>query len=327
MRALVVVVLALAALWSGYWFVGAGIVRAQAERLFATAEARGVKARHDSLSVQGFPNRFDLTVTRPALADPAAGWGWEAPFLQVLALSYQPWHVIVAFPPEQSFTTPFGPAMLMSDRLRASLRAQPRRSLPLQQITLVGEGIGLRSDRLGSVTAEEVRLASRALDGAATSHEIGLEILNLAPDPALIARLGDVPPAVARLRLDADLDFDAPVDRFAARARPVLTGLRLREALLAWGEVSAFAEGRLAPDAAGRAEGSLQLRLTNWRRLLPMAVTAGVLRPGAAQAAERMFGLLARQSGDAETIDLTLRFADGMVSLGAMPLGPAPMLR
>jgi hypothetical protein len=327
MRALVVVVLVLAALWSGYWFAGAGIVRSQAERAFAMAGARGVDARYDSLSVQGFPNRFDLTVTRPALADPAAGWGWEAPFLQVLALSYQPWHVIVAFPPEQIIASPHGTAVLTADRLRASLRAQPRAALPLQQVTLVGDGIGLLSDRLGPVTAERARLATRALDGAARSHEVGVEILNLAPDPALVARLGDVPAAVERLRLDADLDFAAPIDRFAARARPALTGLRLREALLVWGDVSAFAEGRLVPDAAGRAEGSLQLRLTNWRRLLPMAVTAGVLPPGAAQTAERMLGLLARQSGDAESIDLTLRFADGLVSFGAMPLGPAPMLR
>jgi hypothetical protein len=228
MRWLVALVLALAVIWSGYWFVGARVIEAQADRQFAGAEARGVVAEREALAVRGFPNRFDLTVDGPRLLDPASGYGWEAPFLQIFALTWQPWHVIVAFPPDQVFTTPFGPARLTAAKMQASIRARPRASLPLEQLTLVGEGLGLTFAPLGPVSARELRFASRDRDGTGMTQEVGLEVLDLSPDPALLARLGDVPDLIERLRVDADLRFDRPIDRFAFATRPALTSLRLR---------------------------------------------------------------------------------------------------
>ena len=101
MRALVWVVIAVAVTWGGYWFVGARALETGAQAWFQAQTEAGLVAERSDLSVSGFPNRFDLTVTDLRLADPDAGFGWTAPFVQILSLSYKPWHIIAAFANQQ----------------------------------------------------------------------------------------------------------------------------------------------------------------------------------------------------------------------------------
>jgi hypothetical protein len=277
--------------------------------------------------VRGFPNRFDLTLTAPDLGDPGTGFGWSAPFVQVFAMTWRPWHVILAFPPEQQVLTPAGTFTLTAGKLQASLRARPVTRLPLDRLTLVGTDLGLLAPGGVSLAAPELRFATRDLDGTGLRHEIGVEVTGLAPGPELLPAGTGLPDVLDRLRLDADLTFSAPIDRTMAEVRPEVTAIDLREALLLWGDLSLRAEGALVPDAAGLAEGSLTLRVTNWQRLLPALVAAGLVRPDVVPTWTRMLEIMAQSSGDPAVIDVTLRFAQGRVSLGPLPLGPAPRLR
>jgi hypothetical protein len=327
MRAIFTLVGVLAVAWCGYWFVGARFVTQAAEAALVQAREQGLRAEATDVTVRGFPNRFDLTVSSPDLADPASGFGWTAPFVQILALTYRPWHVIAAFAPEQQVTTPAGIFTLTAGKLQASLRARPTRALPLDRMTLVGSDLTLLAPGGVRMTAPELRFATRDLEGTGLRHEIGLELTGLAPDPGWLPEGTGLPAVLDRLHLDADLVFSAPIDRNAPQTRPELTGLSLHEGLLIWGDLALHAKGNLVPDAAGLAEGSLTLRATNWQRLLPAMVAAGLLKPEVAQTWTRMLSVMAQQSGDPSTIDLTLRFAQGRVSLGPLPLGPAPRLR
>jgi len=313
--------------WCGYWFVGARFVMQGAETALAGARAQGLRAEADDLAVRGFPNRFDLTVTAPDFADPASGFGWTAPFVQVFALTYRPWHVIAAFAPEQQVTTPAGAFTLTAGKLQASLRARPTALLPLDRMTLVGSDLTLLAPGGASVSAPELRLATRDRDGTGLRHEIGLEVTGLAPSPGVLPEGTGLPAVLDRLYLDADLTFSAPLDRDAPLSRPELTRLALHEALLIWGDLALHAKGDLAPDAAGLAEGSLTLRATNWQRLLPALVSAGLVKSEVAETWTRMMEIMAQQSGDPAVMDVTLRFSQGRVSLGPLPLGPAPRLR
>jgi hypothetical protein len=327
MRAILTVVAVLAVAWCGWWFLGARIVMQQAEGALAEARAQGYRAEVADLAVRGFPNRFDLTVTAPDLADPASGFGWTAPFVQVFALTWQPWHVIAAFAPEQQVTTPAGVFTLTAGKLQASLRARPAMTLPLDRMTLIGTDLAVLAPGGQSLSTPELRLATRDLDGTGLRHEVGLEVTGLAPGPGLLPEGTGLPAVLDLLRLDADLTFSAPVLLNAPGTRPELTGLSLGEALLVWGDLALHARGDLVPDAAGLAEGSLTLRATNWQRVLPALVEAGLVKPEVAQTWTRMLEIMAAQSGDPAVIDLTLRFAQGRVSLGPLPLGPAPRLR
>jgi hypothetical protein len=82
--------------WGAYWFVGARAL----DRRVAAVLAEHPAAEAESYQIRGFPNRFDLTVNAPRIQ--AGALQWQAPFLQVMALSYRPHHVIVVLPHDQT---------------------------------------------------------------------------------------------------------------------------------------------------------------------------------------------------------------------------------
>jgi hypothetical protein len=126
------------------------------------------------------------------------------------------------------------------------------------------------------------------------------------------------------VRADAYLGFAAPAEPGLPL---VLTGIDVREVLLTWGETGLFAKGRVAVSDQGYAEGRIDLRITNWSRLLPALSAAGLIPPEALPTWERALTLLAGTSGEGAALDLPLSFRNGWASLGPVPIGPAPRLR
>lgn len=134
--------------------------------------------------------------------------------------------------------------------------------------------------------------------------------------------------ALDALALRAEIAFDRPVPRdVLASPRPQPRQIDLRLAEYRQGPVYFSAAGRLTVDAAGRADGALQLRAENWRALLDDAVEAGHLPRPLAQTIEQALMLVAGLSGDPDRLDVPLTFDDGAMRLGPIPLGPAPRLR
>jgi hypothetical protein len=136
MRKLLFLLLLGTGLWSGYWFVGSDQIRKGVEAGFTDAAAQGLVSEKTGLTVAGFPNRWDVTLDGLRLADPRSEVAWEAPFIQVFAMTWKPWHIIAAFPPDQKVTIPGQEIDIASDGLKASFRARPATDLPLAAIIL-----------------------------------------------------------------------------------------------------------------------------------------------------------------------------------------------
>jgi hypothetical protein len=326
MRALVWVVVAAAVAWGGYWFLGARALETGAEAWFQTQTDAGLVAERSELSVSGFPNRFDMTVTELRLEDPGTGYGWTAPFVQVLSLSYKPWHIIAAFANEQQVRTPWQDLEVASDRLQGSVVIVPGINLALDRLTLIGDAIRVTSDLGWTASVDTLRFATKQVGTDGTRHEIGLEMLGLEPDPRVTAALPEFPEKLQNLRLDATVTLTAPLDRRAGQSRPRASQIDVKEVRLVWGTLVLSGSGSIATSADGMAEGRILLRLTNWRKAMPLAVAAGLVKPEVVPTWVNMFALLAEQTGDPEDLDLPLVFANGRMSLGPLPLGPAPRM-
>lgn len=325
MRILLWISILLVALWSGYWFVGKSAFERGAAGFFEQAEAQGLIARNGGLSVQGYPSRFDLTVTAPKLGDPRRGVEWTGPFIQILTLSYRPWHVIAAFPPTQSITTPFEKITVTSDKLQASVVVKPNTDLPLDRTALVGSNLAFTSSQNWQIKADELRFATRADPSLTNAHEIGFEVKVMTPDPGLSALLPDLPSAIEVIRLDALASLSAPLDRHSGETRPAVTALSLKEGLLKWGPLTIFAKGDLTA-VDGFADGRIDIRVEGWRNLATLATAMGLVQPEVAPTVERMMETMAASSGDPQVLDLPLKFSSGRMSLGPLPLGPAPRM-
>lgn len=329
MRKLLFLLITLTVLWCGYWFVGSSVIRTTATDMLAAQAARGLTAETSSLSVAGFPNRFDLTAEGIRFADPASGIGWQAPFAQVFAMTWKPWHIIAVLPPEQTVTLPDQSIDITSDRLRASVRARPTGDLPLAMAIVETGPLTASSSQGWTHAIDKAVLSLGAVNGTSNAYDIAADIAGLAPDPALLARLapeGGLPATVSEIRLRATTTLTAPLDRHAGDTKPRLVAVDLTDMAMTWGEIVLTAEGSIAPDDQGLAAGRINFTVTNWRTVIPILVASGTVRPQLAQTVETMLEGLARQTGDPEVLKIPLTMQDGWMSLGPLPLGPAPVL-
>jgi hypothetical protein len=337
MRKLLFLLIALTVLWSGYWFVGSNAVRNGVNDWFANAGSQGLVAENTGVTVAGFPNRFDLTIDGLKLADPVSGTRWEAPFVQVFAMTWKPWHIIAAFANEQSVTLPDQTLKITSDGAKASLRAQPSTDLPLAEVRLAGNALGLTSSQGWTLGLGDFTLGLRADPALGDAgYELGFDLAPMTPDPAFVAAVkavtiqdlpsADLPETVENLMGSIFLTFSSPLDRHAGERKPYLTRIEINQLALAWGDLAATAKGTVEADDQGYAAGEVTVEVTNWNRLPAILVAAGAIKPELAPTIARGMQALAAQSPDLSVLSLTLVLKDGRMSFGPFPLGPAPLM-
>jgi len=334
MRRLLVAVVVIAALWVGYWFGAAYLLARGAEGAFA-ARAEGPRLTQEGLAVTGFPTRFDLSVTEPRVTDATGAAGWTAPSARVTTRAFAPWRAVLDLPERQTVTLPGQEITLNSSAMTATVAVTPGTTLPLDTTEVNVAGLTLDSSAGWTVAVARILGETRRAAGDPLTHDVTLEASSITPDVALrrrLATLSDLPELVDSAKLNAALTFSAPLDRNAAEMQPRLTALRLRDATLTWGRLVLSAQGQLAPDAEGRAEGRIDMVLQGWRDLVPVLVAAQLIKPEVAPTVTRALEVVALQGAAAGTpapdrLELPLVLAEGWMRLGPIPLGPAPMLR
>lgn len=328
-RWLLRLIVVLGCLWGGYWFFGARGAEKTAQAWIDGLPAMGLTGSHQGLEVHGFPNRFDLTLTEPRLADPAQGIAWQAPFVQILSLSYKPWHVIAALPPEQSLSLPGDALTLRAEKLQASVVVVPDTTLALDRIVVAGKTLALTSDSGLTLRADEVHIASRPDSARQNAYEIVLNISGIGPSSDLMAQAiaAGLPGAVADVTASLVIEFSAPIDRMMGQTHPQADQVDLRNAQINWGDISVAAQGILQAGTGGYAEGDVTLQITNWEKGLEAAVALGFIAPDTAESWRNGMTFLAAQSPVAGRLDLPLTFRDGLTRLGPLAIGPAPKLR
>tara|TARA_R110002096_G_scaffold28480_16_gene86341 strand:+ start:14601 stop:15605 length:1005 start_codon:yes stop_codon:yes gene_type:complete len=329
MRWLLRLIVVLAGLWGGYWFLAARGVENTARAWIDALPEIGLTASHQGLEIDGFPNRIDLTLTEPRLDNPARRIGWQAPFLQILSLSYKPWHVIVALPPEQRLTVPGDVLTLRNEKLQASLVVVPDTTLALDRIVVAGTALTLTSDSGLSLAAKELHLATRQDAARANAHEIALDITGISPGADLTyqAIAAGFPGTISGISADVVVQFTAQIDRMMAQTRPQPEVLDIRNIQINWGDISLAAQGTLRAGPGGLAEGEVTLQVTNWEKGLEAAVALGFLPQDTMTSWRNGMNFMAKQSPVPGRLDLPLSFRDGFVRLGPLTIGLAPRLR
>ncbi len=327
---LIVVVLSVALVWMLWWAFGSTALDRSLTTWIDARSAEGWGADVANIEVNGFPNRFDTTLTDVRLADPDTGIAWTAPFLQFLALAYKPHQVIAVLPNEHRLSTPLQTLTISNERARGSIFFEPSPSLPLDRSTIVFDRLNVVSSLGWDMALEQGRFATETVPARANAHRIGAEITGLRPSAETRIVLdpeGILPERIDRLRVDAALGFTGPWDRSAIEiALPQITDIDLGDLSAIWGAVTFRAAGQLSVDDTGMPSGEITVKAVEWRQLLEMSVNTGLVAEPFAPTIENALELLAALSGPPDTIDATLTFARGQILLGPIPLGPAPRL-
>jgi hypothetical protein len=319
----------LAVVWSGIWYFAA---RAAERNIAAWIEAEARQGRVYTCTDRrfgGYPFRIELRCTDPVAEIQAAGLVLKAKEFLALAQVYQP-NLVIAEIAGPLSVAPSGEAPRLVGEWRlaqASVRLSPlpdRLSIALDDAKFA-EGQG-PAGSLASAKRLEVHLrldpASRdspALDLAATVRE-GL----IPPAGALGARpfdgemtailhgLGDLRPKPLPVRLK---------EWQAAGGRLEITNVRVRQA-----DAVAAAKGQLALSPGGRLDGALVLTLAGFDQVVQALIGGQGRNTGLmAVAGLSLLGKPAEIDGK-RAIEVPLRFRDGAVSFGPIPLGKTPPL-
>lgn len=330
MRRLTILVLIIGGLYSGYWFVGANAVETGAIDAVDNARAQGWTIDYAALDTRGFPSRFDTTVDTLTVIPPDGLWSWAAPFMQVFALSYQPNRVIAAFPETQRVRLGDQMLNINADGLRASAGVKANADLSFDAATAEVGAAEIVSDLGWTIGLERALVAMRADPEQPSSYDIYLDADQLALPGEVIAQIdpNDVlAEAITRIVFDSAIGLDKPLDRHAfagSGPEPVVQKLILNRFDIAWGDVALGATGTLDIDPAGVPDGRITFQTEEWREIIDLLVNAGAVDPGIAPTIGNVAQAMAQESG---TLELPVTFQNGFMSLGPLPLGPAPRFR
>jgi hypothetical protein len=330
MRKLTVVIIVAFALWGGYWFVASRAVQNGLSTWLSEQLGTGWVAEYSSLRTRGFPNRFDTTISDLRLESQRAGVTWQVPRFQIFALSYKPNNIIAVWPDQFSLALPGEDITITSAQIIGSVAFTPGTALELDRSSFEIDDAAIVSSRGWSMNMATARLATRQTEGTPFAHDISINASGIQPPRALLARLdpgGALPAVFEALTIDATVSFDAQWDRISyARQRPQITGLEWKKFQAIWGDLDLSASGELAIDARGVPSGLITLRTSDWREMLAIGIANGAVSSGVSQTFERALELLAALSDDPDVLEIPLRFKDGFMSFGPIPLGPAPRL-
>lgn len=330
MKRLLVVIMAAAVLWAGYWFIGARAATAGFERWFAERQAEGWLAETSDITTRGFPSRFDTTLSDLELADPETGLAYSAPFVQIFALSYRPEHLIAVWSNSQTLATPFGKVAISSADMRASLVVDGAQNVALERSNFATTDLALETEDGRRAGAAQFLMAIEQTPDVPNSYHFGLDAQGLfVPQPAgLQLTTGDLlPDTFERARGDITLAFDAPWDLNALqRARPQPREIDIKLIEARWGQLELRLAGKLAVTDSGYPKGQITVKAQNWRDIVALGVASGVIPAQMQRPIEQGLSLLSGLSGNQNTLDLPLDFDRGRVMLGPIPLGPAPRL-
>ncbi|MEO0359510.1 MAG: DUF2125 domain-containing protein [Pseudomonadota bacterium] len=318
--------------WFVWWRVAASAQEAAVTAWLDAQRDRGWQAEAASVEVAGFPNRLDLTLTEPALADPAEGWAWSAPRFFVRQVIYDPTFFVMEWPVEQRLAAPGARATLRTEEMEASLKVAAASSLDLVRASFDVQRAALAADAGWTAGAERLTLHVREAPdaGPANAYQFRFDGIGVRPPDFLRRRIDPAGalPAVAELAAaEGRAAFDRPLDRRAAEGPPpALTALSLKEARAVWGGLELSVAGALVADEEGRAEGELDLSATNWREMLAAAVASGAVDRRLADALEAGLGFVAGLSGAEDRLDVSVTFSGGLARIGPVPIGPAPRM-
>ena len=336
MRKLIAIIVILFGLWGGYWFVGSTALETGLKDYLATKHRANdpIQISYSDLSVRGFPNRFDTRLSDINVVDAANGVSWSAPFFQIHALSYKPYHIIAALPHAQTLRLPDQELQIASDEIKGSVvfatGALLDKALEIERSSIVIRNLAVTSNMGWKTAIKDGNIATRQTpanplhyDLAVSANAITLpDELRIAIDPA-----GQQPAVFDRMSLDSTLAFTHPWNLLATRAdTPQLTEITVTDLTILWGDVQFQASGTLQIDRSGYPNGTLDLIATNWQKMYLLAENANAVDPDFAQTIRRALRVLADMSSGENVIKAPLNFAAGQMLLGPLPIGPAPRL-
>jgi len=330
-RKLIFLIVLLAALWGGAWYAIAFATRAGIDNWANMRRAEGWTVRTNAQTQSGFPMAVQSRIEGLTLDHRAGGFASQTPVVNVQVALSKPFSPSIVLPAQTIvLARPNARADWSIQGADATVRINPGLMLELKRADLVLLPWTLGGPQ-GPILTAQGSHADMAQDSAdANVYHFSFSIENLAAAQTLrdLLALPDAwPEAFDAFSAKVTVEFDRPQDRTSIPGdRPQPRRVHLRRAAIKWGAIELAAEAELKIDAEGIPQGKLSLSAENWVQMLDLAQATGALDAGARNQIENALAIVARLNGNEANIDIDVTFERGRMSMGLIPLGPAPRI-
>lgn len=338
MGKLVLIVVTLAVMWSGWWLFASNALEQRVTKVVETRRASGWQVEIGSRERLGFPARLHTRLTGVTIAPPPAQRSQTgltgsiaAPRIDISALPYWPGYATLSSPVLQfDVAAPGFQAAVEANDIVADLRLRPGLRGEIESLSLNSDEWEFTSPITGKIGGQGIEIGAVQQSRQLPIYDIKATFDEVSPDASILSLLGlseDWSQPLDIATADLTLTFDRPWGRDAfGPVRPQPRVIDLHQAELAWKSIAARASGTLNVAEDGVLTGTLSLEVDDWPTLLDMASTAGYLPSDFRPQAEQMLKGLSQMSGKTTGLDLTISITDGQMAMGFIPLGHAPRI-
>ena len=334
----ILLVILLAAGWTGAWYVLAGRVSANFLAWEQQQRADGWIITQGAPRRSGWPMAAGVTLPRITISGGAqylpGGIVWQAGALTVALDIRHLGDLYWGVTGRQSLGLGKAPAIpFQATTFAGQVTLSPADRPPLVQLHAAGliaaimAADGTRQP-LSVATLDAAEAADGAADAAGNAMVLAATMTGVGLPPHFLPALGR---NLRRLSFDMALSGPVPAEGPAPQPAALATAWRnaggsltLRALHLADGPLTVDGQGRFQLDAFLRPEGTAALHLSGLDAMMDRLAGDGTLTRPEARAIRAMLGLMMRPPG-ADALDAPVSLHDGLVSLGAIPLLRLPL--
>lgn len=330
MARLTIWILLLAVIYSGYWFAATRAFQQALTNAITDARQNGWQIDYDTLDTTGFPGDFDLSAVAMDIVAADGRWAWQAPDLQVQAPSIQPTQVNVAFPNTQTLRMGNQTLRIESDALAIDAGTRLNAALSFDNAAINATEASVVSDLGWQISLDRALATMRRQPEGDRAYDLDVNASGVTIPAATLSQFapdGTLTNTIDTVTLDGEVTLNRALNRFAfdgngeqpALERIVLTGFDM-----IWGDIAVNASGALDVDGQGVPDGRIIIKTAEWQAIIDLLVATGAIDSGVAPTLTNMANTMVDDSG---MLELPVTFRDGFMSMGLLPLGPAPRLR
>ena len=314
MRMIVTLFIVGSAIFAGYWAIAAQLITRFAPDTLAQTAHLAATPRE----VTGFPFAFRTELEDLTLKNQDQTFNWHVPLVALEAASHLPTRVDARFSRTQAIDYLGLRIALHHDGMHADLAVDHR-----LRVTSASGSIrsATATPPVFLQSLDGLQAVLKQAEGEQYTLNWTAQGLRLSPEARLaLDPSGTHPEQIENLEFKADIAFAGPLALNAPMPQPL--SISLRDIAVDWGEFTLSGDGQLQKAAAGGFDGTLSLRLQDWRVLHALLVDTGTIAPDAAMMAGMFLASQAEPGGT--SIDLPLNVANSAVAFGPFVIGRLP---
>lgn len=342
------VLIVLGAIYYVAWQHSATVVREELIAWIDEERAAGRTADYESFTIGGFPYRMQIEITAPHLANPEAGWSWQAEKITGFVLPYQLQHAVLVVEGQQRIEfNRLGRREVITGSIEDERASLVLRGGDLERFSVEAAAITAQREiflterpqtpeRVENIRVRTLQLHTRRvrddddLPATGDHHAVQLEADNITWNGHPYEGLGsDIAYVFVRV-LAAGLptsDIGPVASDFMEQWQANDGILYLDEAAIRWSEIEVGATGVFQFDNQHRPEGEMTILVSGHDRAIDALVAGGALDPQYADISKTVLDVIAAIGGDPEgRIRAPVRLEDGKAYIGPAELMDLPPL-